>query len=85
MATKLFKIGERAYYGKWRLTIKDNKVICTGIDYFDNVTMETEEFAVEPGLYRSLVLYLESVSTYYWAQKMVDWVESHLPKGTLDA
>jgi hypothetical protein len=85
MATKLFKIGERAYYGKWRLTIKNDKVICTGSEYYDNVVMETKEFKVEPGLYRNLILYLESVSTYGWACSMMEWVESHLPKGALDA
>jgi hypothetical protein len=83
MATKLFKIGESAYYGKWRITIKSDKVICTGIDYFDNVVMEEETFDVKPGFMTErnllpLLKYLESVSTFYWAEKMVDWIESKL-------
>jgi len=78
MATKLFKIGESSYHGKWRLTIKGNKVITEGIDWMTGEVMEKKEFTVEPGLYRNLKLYLAEQSTFYWAEHMTAWVEKRV-------
>lgn len=73
MATKLFKIGESSYYGKWRLTVKKNIVEVEGIDYFTNEVKESKSF----NEWRKLRDYLEEVSTFGWADTMMDWVDKH--------
>jgi hypothetical protein len=78
MATKLFRIGECSYYGKWRLTVKGNTVQAEGIDFESGEVEESEEFVIRDNVMdlRSVHIYLESVSNYGWADKMMKWVES---------
>jgi hypothetical protein len=78
--TKLFKIGESALYGKWRLTLKGNTLTVEGIDYFTNkVEAGFNTNLTETGMVPELRRYLEAVSTIYWADTMLEWLESVYP------
>ena len=76
--TKLFKIGESCYYGKWRLTLVVNRVTVTGIDYFTNDVMDEKDFYL-PDDELALQNYLEEVSTIGWADEMIKWVKKVYP------
>ena len=69
MKTKLFKIGEVANYGKWRMTLKGENVILDGIDYITNETQEIAVFQV--GDYFQIQMYLEKNMSYFYADKIV--------------
>jgi HD superfamily phosphohydrolase YqeK len=82
MSTKLFKIGEYAVYGKWRITIKENIVI-QGIDYHTNEVQETEIYDFKDICY--IRDYLETISNYNYADKMMDYIKSKLPQDVKNA
>ena len=75
--TKLFKIGEYAYYGKWRLTVyADGSIIIEGLDYNTNVLEDTKMYKKFD--YHEIFDFLEDVSTYYWAEQMIEWIQEQL-------
>lgn len=81
MATRLFKIGENARYGKWRLTTRDGIVLAEGIDWSTNKVIEKTTFPnIERDKGRQLRNYLEGVTTSYFAGKMMDWVRLTVPE-----
>lgn len=75
MATKLFKIGESSFYGKWRITVdkKAETILAQGIDWDTNFVKEGKCFYTNQR--DELREYLENASTSFWADKMMEFVE----------
>ena len=76
MATKLFKIGESSYYGKWRITIKGDNITVQGIDFKTNEVQEETSFTASEA--EDLERLLTEVSTSYHADKMMEFVKKHI-------
>ena len=70
--TKLFKIGECAYYGKWRITIRPDEIITEGLDFYKN-TLEERHVFERNELY-TLHQHLINISTCFWGDTMMEWV-----------
>ena len=87
MASKTFKIGERAYFGIWKAEVLKNLVILTGIDYTTKKVETTKSFIIpissdrKDDLVNSIESYLNDQMDYYNAEKIRDWIESKLFKG----
>ena len=76
MPTKLWKIGECASYGKWRATVKGNKLILEGIDWYTDKVEETMTFTNSDVV--SVTEFLEERMHYWVAEKILDWIKEHL-------
>lgn len=86
MATKLFKIGEYSYYGKWRLTIKADVVNVQGIDWDTGKVCAERNFVATTGQSLNtadstpLDEYLTEMSTVYYGEEMMKWLKAELKK-----
>jgi hypothetical protein len=79
MAQKLFKIGEYAAHGKWKVVVSPAGSVVTfiGIDYDTNKEVERKEF--KNPTYLEMYNFLTEVTTSYWADKLIEYVQSILP------
>ncbi|MFH0989865.1 MAG: hypothetical protein V1799_07610 [bacterium] len=78
MHTTLFKIGERAYYGKWRISVTEEQIKCEGLDWDTNKVQESRTFDITDNVRNELEFYLSEVSTSYHADQMIEWVEKYI-------
>jgi hypothetical protein len=76
MATKLFKIGESAAHGKWRVLVSPAGSVVTfiGIDYHTVKEVERKEF--KNPTYMEMYNFLSELMTSYWADKLIEYVQS---------
>ena len=76
MAQKLFKIGEYAAHGKWKVVVSPAGSVVTliGIDYQTDKEVERKEFT-NPS-HNDLDDFLNEVMSSYWADKLIEYVES---------
>lgn len=79
--TKLFKIGECAYYGKWRVTVKNPlTIIAEGINYGNNMIMISEKFDFSDYKNNAVMYYFEEVSNFYYAEKINEFIGKAIKK-----
>ena len=76
MAQKLFKIGEYAAHGKWKVVVSPAGSVVTliGIDYQTDKEVERKEFT-NPS-HNDLADFLNEVMSSYWTDKLIEYVES---------
>ena len=76
MAQKLFKIGEYAAHGKWKVVVSPAGSVVTliGIDYQTDKAVERKEFT-NPS-HNDLADFLNEVMSSYWTDKLIEYVES---------
>jgi len=82
MKTKTFKIGERAYYGIWRVEVESEIIRFVGIDWDTKKVKDTKEFrywkCLIPSQNYDWILpifdYAENISDYHHAEMMIDFV-----------
>jgi hypothetical protein len=80
MPQKTFNIGERSYYGRWKIEVKGDRIIVTGMDWDTRKVEATREFTVEDAHSGDLEFYLTDISTCYHAGEMMKWVKKHIPE-----
>ena len=78
-SSKTFKIGERARYGIWKVTIFKTKLMIQGIDWDSKNVEETKSFQIPYNLFE-LKHFLEDVTDYYHSEKIIDYIESKVKK-----
>jgi len=79
MATKTFKIGECAIGGIIKVDITGKVIQIKALDYFTKeVVSSGTELSTDPNIERKATDYLEDLSTYYWAAKIWEWIESKI-------
>jgi hypothetical protein len=89
MANKTFKIGEYAKGGVITVEITGKVIVVIGKEWDyaagsgrGSSQKNAKEFtrgttiANEEGCYRKLSIFLEDLTTYYWAGEIIKWIES---------
>jgi len=76
MSSKLFKIGEYAAHGKWKVIVnpETSAVVFCGIDWNTDKEVERIEFTYPTR--NQLVESLTEVMSSYWAEKIIEYVET---------
>jgi len=76
MSSKLFKIGEYAAHGKWKVIVnpETSAVVFCGIDWNTDKEVERIEFTCPTR--NQLVESLTEVMSSYWAEKIIEYVET---------
>lgn len=80
MPQKTFNIGECSYYGRWKIEIKGDSIIVTGIDWDSRKVMQTDTFTLASVNNYELENHLTDISTVYYAEQMMKWVKKQLEK-----
>jgi len=80
MPQKTFNIGEYSYYGRWKIEIKGEAIVVTGMDWYTRKVRQTDTFTKDDANNNRLWNHLESISTVHWADKMMAFVHKHVPK-----
>jgi DNA-binding transcriptional regulator GbsR (MarR family) len=86
MSTKVFKIGERAAYGIWKVTISKTKVLVQGIDWNTKHVEDSKIFNIpsnsfgQDSFIKSIRDYLLEQMDFYHMEKITDFIESKLFK-----
>ena len=76
MPQKTFNIGERSYYGRWKIEIKGEAIVVQGIDWETRKVEVERHFTTNDIGNYELENYLTDISTVYWAGEMMKWVKS---------
>ncbi len=76
MATKLFRIGEYAVYGKWRATVEGNTLKLEGVEWDSGVMQEARMFTNPER--RELLNYLNENMSSYYADQIIDWISERM-------
>ena len=84
MKTKTFKIGHHAAYGIWKLTLKGDTLKMEGIDYMSKQVQETKIFNnLHTCLENHVQNYLYEITSSYYAEKIMLWIEGNYPKSNV--
>lgn len=79
MATKSFKIGECAIGGIIKVDITGKVIQIKALDYFTKeVVSSGTELSTDPNIERKVMEYLEDLTTYYYAEKIWEWIQSKI-------
>ena len=79
MATKSFKIGEYAVGGIIKVDITGKVIQIKALDYFTKeVVSSGTELSTDPNIERKLDDYLNDLTSYYYAEKILDWIKSKI-------
>jgi len=76
-ATKTFKIGEYAVGGKIRVKITGKVIQIEAIDWFSNEVLRSGSvLTTESDVRRKLDLFLIDLTSSYYTDKILEWIES---------
>lgn len=76
-ATKSFKIGEYAVGGIIKVEITGKIIQVKNLDWYTKDVVQSGScMTYEPNARTKLMHYLEDVTSYYYAEKVVKWIES---------
>jgi hypothetical protein len=79
MATKSFKIGECAIGGIIKVDITGKVIQIKALDYFTKeVVSSGTELSTDDNIERKVTDYLEELTTYYYGQKIWEWIEGKI-------
>jgi hypothetical protein len=79
MARKQFKIGEYAIGGIISVDITGKVIQVKALDYFTKkVVSSGTELSTDEGSRRKLDEYLNDLTSYYHAEKILEWIESKI-------
>jgi len=76
-ATKEFKIGEYAVGGIIRVEVKGKVIIIKALDYNTKEMLRAGSITTDTqGVESQITEYLEELTSYYYAEKIMDWIKS---------
>jgi hypothetical protein len=76
-ATKSFKIGEQAVGGIIRVEIKGKVILIKALDYNTKEVVKQGTITTEQqGVESQITAFLEDLTSYYYAQKIMDWIKN---------
>lgn len=79
MASKSFKIGEYAIGGIIRVEITGKVIQIKALDWNTKDVIDSGScISNEPGAYRKVDDYLNVLTTYYYAEKIREWIETKI-------
>jgi hypothetical protein len=79
MAKKQFKIGEYAVGGIISVEITGKVIEVKALDYFTKkVVSSGTELSTDEGARRKLDEYLNDLTSFYYAEKILEWIESKI-------
>jgi len=79
MAKKQFKIGEYAIGGIISINITGKVIQVKALDYFTKKEISSStELSTDEEARRKLDEYLNYLTSYYYAEKILEWVESKI-------
>lgn len=76
-ATKSFKIGEYAVGGIIRVEIKGKVILIKALDYNTKEVVKQGSLTTEQqGVESQISEFLEDLTSYYYAEKIMDWIKN---------
>jgi len=79
MKRKTFKIGEYAVGGKIKILIKNKTIVITALDWYKDTNIISARYlAYEPNARYNIKGFLNELTTHYYAEKILEWIESKI-------
>lgn len=79
--TKTWHFGETSFFGTWKINLRVNAVIVSGLKYKTNQVMESRDFQASD--LDGLIKYLWDNVTSFHATQIIQWVASERAKNQI--